>query len=182
MQFVLLGENHSGVYPGQFTDYSEMEISLLMGLYDGVAKRYLEWFHSSPFDIGISTSFALNNAKNAQDMVNNVYKYNQCSESNGSLMRCIPIAVYGIGKSKEILFDMSELDSSLTHYSNIVKIICKIYCFVISQILEWKMKSKKMHIQNLLDETQTILFENKDENHKIISWYNNITNNRYLFI
>jgi ADP-ribosyl-[dinitrogen reductase] hydrolase len=73
MHFV--GEKSNGIHEGQFTDDSEMEICLLQGLINGkgeeefpvekIAKEYIKWFNSRPFDIGNTTTMALFDAKNA---------------------------------------------------------------------------------------------------------------------
>ena len=171
------GQNFSGVKPGQYTDDSEMEICLLMGLIDGkeeeyfpiehIAKRYIEWFKSEPFDIGIATTYALTDSTNAEDMINNAYFFNQDSESNGSLMRCIPIAVYGIGKPIEIILDMTSSDASLTHNSKDVHLITGVYCFIISQILEHRLAGKNINILNLLQTSENIIYTND----KILQWF-----------
>ena len=53
------------VSPGQITDDSEMAISLLRGILNSedkeldplfIAKEYLDWYNSNPFDIGMTTA------------------------------------------------------------------------------------------------------------------------------
>lgn len=76
MHFV--GEKTNSIPEGQFTDDSEMELCLLQGLLNGknspffpveeIATQYIEWFKSSPFDIGNTTQMALIAAKDAEDM------------------------------------------------------------------------------------------------------------------
>ena len=171
------GSNSSGVCPGQYTDDSEMELCLLMGILDGknedffpiehIALRYIEWFNSFPFDIGMTTRNALMGSKNAEDMVNNAFDFNEDSESNGSLMRCIPIAVCGIGKPIDIILDMAETDASLTHYSKTTQLVTGAYCFIISQILHHRIKGIKIDVLKLLEETENIISKNK----KILSWF-----------
>ena len=64
---------------------------------DKIAYQYCEWIESHPFDIGMNTQTALIplmddcRAKVAIDESN---LYNQESMSNGSMMRCTPMAVY----------------------------------------------------------------------------------------
>lgn len=171
------GNNSSGVNPGQYTDDSEMEICLLIGFIDGknedffpiehIALRYIEWFHSFPFDIGITTTNALTGAKNAEDMVYNAFDFNQYSESNGSLMRCIPIAVRGIGKSIDIILGMAEADASLTHYSKNTQLVTGAYCFIISQILHHRISGIPINVLKLLEDTKNIISKNE----KILSWF-----------
>jgi ADP-ribosylglycohydrolase len=171
------GNNSSGANPGQYTDDSEMELCLLMGLIDGkneeffpiehIALRYIEWFNSFPFDIGMTTRNALMGSKNAEDMVNNAFEFNEYSESNGSLMRCIPIAVYCIGKPIDIILGMTESDASLTHYSKDTQLVTGAYCFIISQILYHRISNITIDVLNLLEETKNIISKNE----KILSWF-----------
>ena len=115
-----IGEKTNSINEGQITDDSEMEIALLTGLLNGkneqyfpveqIAKEYITWRNSNPFDIGRTTMLALAGAKDADDMANNAFEYNEDSESNGSLMRCIPIAVFSLSKSYETILEIAEID------------------------------------------------------------------------
>ena len=169
MYFV--GEKSNGISDGQFTDDSEMEICLLQGLIDGkneevfpvekIAKEYIKWYKSNPFDVGNTTRMALFEAKNAEDMVNNAYEYNEHSESNGSLMRCIPIAVFCVHKSIETILEVASVDASLTHYSEAVHLVTGVYCCVISKILSQRLDAPNTNINiNKLIELITHIIAN----------------------
>jgi ADP-ribosyl-[dinitrogen reductase] hydrolase len=148
----MVGFNSNGILEGQITDDSEMEISLLDALIQGaedeyfpierIASNYIEWYHSEPFDIGQTTAIAILDAKNAEDMLTNAYEYNFKSLSNGSLMRCVPIAVFGIHKSNEIIYEMAMNESQLTHPNEIVGQITGIYCVVLASILRSRIKNE----------------------------------------
>jgi ADP-ribosyl-[dinitrogen reductase] hydrolase len=176
MHFV--GDKTNGIPEGQFTDDSEMELCLLQGLIKGkneeefpiekIAEEYIQWHLSNPFDIGITTRFALLDAKNADDMVNNAFEYNEDSESNGSLMRCIPIAIFCINKPDEIIMEVAGIDASLTHYSKRVQLITGSYCCIISSILRFKMSNNIININDLLCSIHSLC--SKDE--KILEWFN----------
>ena len=152
----ILLEKSNGIPDGQFTDDTEMEICLLQGLINGknedafpvekIAQEYINWYKSSPFDIGNTTSMALMEANNADDMANNAYEYNEHSESNGSLMRCIPIAAFCINKPINTIIEVASVDASLTHYSEIVHLITGIYCCVISKILAKRLTEPNQYI------------------------------------
>lgn len=140
-----IGDKTNGINEGQFTDDSEMELALLDALVtnsntdffpiEEIALNYIKWYNSKPFDIGSTISNSLKNANNAEDMINNAYDYNKLSESNGTLMRCIPLAVFLINKPIETIFNIVEAETSLTHYSQVVSLVTTIYCFIISYIL-----------------------------------------------
>lgn len=180
MHFV--GEKSNGIHEGQFTDDSEMEICLLQGLINGkdeegfpvekIAKEYIKWFNSRPFDIGNTTTMALFEAKNADDMVNNAYQYNEDSESNGSLMRCIPIAAFCIYKPVKTILDVASVDASLTHYSEVVHLITGIYCCIISKLLSQRLQfpDKNINIENLIELIKDIIANSESSNMIAIQW------------
>jgi ADP-ribosyl-[dinitrogen reductase] hydrolase len=167
----MVGQNTSGVQVGQITDDSEMEISLLKALISSkndeyfpletIAKEYIEWYKSEPFDIGQSTTYALLDATDASDMLTNAYEFNYNSESNGSLMRSIPLAVFGINKTPETIMQMAKLDSELTHPKEIVGEITGLYCVIISQILN------KVQITSILETLYKLITKET-----IIEWIN----------
>lgn len=180
MHFV--GEKSNGISDGQFTDDSEMEICLLQGLIDGkneegfpvekIAKEYIKWYKSSPFDIGNTTRMALFEAKNADDMVNNAYEYNEESESNGSLMRCIPIAAFSIYKPVKTILKVASVDASLTHYSEVIQLITGIYCCIISKILSYRLQfpDKTINIDNLIELIKDIIANSEIKDMFVIQW------------
>lgn len=172
-----IGEKTNSINEGQFTDDSEMEIALLTGLLKGknseyfpiekIAKEYIQWYKSSPFDMGQTTTFALMGAKNADDMVTNAFQYNEDSESNGSLMRCLPIAVFSIFKPYDLILEIAEIDASLTHYSSVVKLVTGIYCCIISTILSNHLTNKTVDISELLKDVKKLSKKNK----VVYNWY-----------
>lgn len=172
-----MGEKTNGINEGQFTDDSEMEIALLTALLKGInepyfpteyiAKEYIKWYKSNPFDIGRTTAFALVNANNALDMMGNAHKFNECSESNGSLMRCIPIAVFSLFKPYKLILEIAESDASLTHFSYIAKLVTGIYCCIISEILSNRLKGNNPDIKQLLNNVKNMC----ENNESIYTWY-----------
>ncbi len=174
--FHMVGEASSGVNPGQITDDSEMEMSLLSALIEGkdeeyfpieiIAKKYIEWYKSEPFDIGQTTTFSLLNAENASDVLSNAYEYNIDSESNGSLMRCIPLAVFGINKEDDIIMNIASLESELTHPNKIVGEITGLYCIIIAHILRSKINKTELNIDHLLN-----VIANRITNDTILNWF-----------
>jgi ADP-ribosylglycohydrolase len=176
-----IGEKSNGIPEGQFTDDSEMEICLLQGLINGkdeegfpvekIAEEYIKWYKSYPFDIGNTTRMALFEANNADDMANNAYEHNENSESNGSLMRCIPIAVFCINKPIDIILDVASVDASLTHYSDTVQLITGIYCCIISKILAARLREpiKDVDVNNLIEMIKDII-KRYTNNSLLLAW------------
>lgn len=177
-----IGEKSNGISDGQFTDDSEMEICLLQKLIDGkggegfptekIAKEYIKWYKSSQFDIGNTTRVALFEAKNADDMVNNAYEYNENSESNGSLMCCIPIAAFCIYKPVKTILEVASVEASLTHYSEVVQLITGIYCCIISKILSQRLQfpERNINIENLIEIIKDIITNNDITDIFITQW------------
>jgi ADP-ribosyl-[dinitrogen reductase] hydrolase len=153
-------ESTTRIYPGQFTDDSEMEIALLSALLEAkneeyfpielIANKYIEWYNSKPFDIGQTNSFALLSANNSEDMLKNSHEFNEHSESNGSLMRCIPLAIFGINREPEQIMYIVSLESELTHPNKLVGEVTGLYCVIIAHILRHKIKNKPINITRLL--------------------------------
>lgn len=174
-----IGEKTNSINEGQFTDDSEMEISLLDALLEGkddpyfpierIAKKYIQWFKSKPFDIGLTTTLALFGAKTADHMSTNAFINNENSESNGSMMRCVPIAAFSISKPYETILEIAELDASLTHYSTVVKLSTGIYCCILSEILSKRLCQNELVVHLLLKDVENLC----QRNETILKWFNN---------
>lgn len=129
---------------GRITDDSEMELCLLEALVEGrddehfpldrIADKYIQWYQSDSLDVGQTVTYALLGATNEEDMQANAEEYNDASESNGSLMRCVPIALFGVIRGFGIQ-KMASIEASLTHSSNLVKDVSGIYGCLLASIL-----------------------------------------------
>jgi ADP-ribosylglycohydrolase len=161
---------------GQITDDTEMELCMLEALIEGyhdeyfpsdrIATKYIEWYKSNPADIGQTVEFALLGATEEIDVISNVEEHNEWSESNGSLMRCIPLAVFGVIKGEDKLFSMCETETKLTHHSSIVSTITLIYCTVIARILRCKMNNEAINVPAIFETIETLL-----DSPKLKGWY-----------
>lgn len=127
---------------GKVTDDTEMEVAMLSALSEcvgtdrdateAIAAAYIQWI-TNPSDVGRATRLAISGAKNASEMVTNAIQFNGESESNGSMMRCVPIVWYFVthGKSDnavEEIIRVARIDASLTHPSEVVKVSTAAYC------------------------------------------------------
>ena len=64
---------------------------------DAISQYYSEWIRSAPFDIGFTTRNALSCLRNQPSYNNALSKSkekNLNSQSNGSLMRITPLAIF----------------------------------------------------------------------------------------
>jgi len=173
----MTGLNTSGINIGQITDDSEMEICLMNALIkcrndeyfplDAIANEYIQWYNSEPFDVGQTITFSIiGGAKNASDILTNAYEYNIDSESNGSLMRCIPLAIFGINKDQDTIMSIAKLESELTHPNKIVGEITGIYCVIISHILYRKINNYDINMNTII-----MLVFKLITNHTILEWF-----------
>src|SRR5512133_1893099 len=121
----LLTEMTAGALPaGSFTDDTEMAHALAESLLithpldpNDLAGRFLAWFQSHPPDIGIHTSHVLRSIARGtpwRESVENVQRANPDSASNGSLMRCWPVAITCWDNPSYLVVE-SRLQSEVTH-------------------------------------------------------------------
>ncbi|MEM7247479.1 MAG: ADP-ribosylglycohydrolase family protein [Acidobacteriota bacterium] len=118
------------VGPGQVTDDGELLISLARGLVQGggdfdldaIAARYSDWLRSEPFDVGMTIGSAFGASNDSEDgdglaaaMQEQARRRGSDSKANGSLMRCMPLAVWGHDLDDDELARVGRLDSSLSH-------------------------------------------------------------------
>lgn len=147
--------NGGGVWkvaPGQATDDTELTIQSFKALVNYknqnvvnqksidyfIAKMYKEWFDSVPFDIGMTTRNAFHGAVSASDMRNNVKILNFMSESNGALMRCIPLAIYAYKNDLSLkdIYHLVKNDVNLTHCKKTVVNIVFVYVYILIYLFE----------------------------------------------
>lgn len=114
--------------PGQITDDGELTLCLLRaladrdGAYDAnlVARYYIDWAYSEPFDIGMATSSALKVTgyelgEAAKLVYRSAAENNKGSKANGALMRITPLAVASAKYSEEDAVRFAIADSRMTH-------------------------------------------------------------------
>lgn len=116
-----------GTMAGQPTDDSEMALALArtlvkLGRFDleQVAQAYVDWYQSSPFDMGATCCTALSAAAHALSQGLPAAPAaqaaaNHTSQANGALMRISPLAIFGIRFSEDELIQWARADASLTH-------------------------------------------------------------------
>lgn len=121
------GGGYWRVAPGQITDDGELTLCLTKSLIeketfdlDSIASNYIRWLRSKPFDIGETTynSFDVKD-QNITKLGKKIQKSNRWSnaksKANGSLMRCVPLAIWGFNLSEKKLAHYAFQDSSLSH-------------------------------------------------------------------
>ncbi|CDW86878.1 UNKNOWN [Stylonychia lemnae] len=160
--------------PGQITDDSEMAVSLFRGLgnsiiiqndfivngsglqdLDQIAQNYLDWAHSNPFDIGMTTRTALSPlTQNVEGIYQQVQKRTLYSQSNGTLMRITPLAVWGSQlNSIDDLYRAVHFEGQMTHCDKIVIDTAFLYCYAIRLALNGE-SDRKVIFETIRDEAK----------------------------
>ncbi|MFB6120523.1 MAG: ADP-ribosylglycohydrolase family protein [Halobacteriaceae archaeon] len=122
----MLGDGAHGQPPGTITDDAEMALCIARSLADcgtfdpaDVAGRFLDWYRSDPFDIGLMTVDALRHLRDGaswDEAGQTVWEQRPEGQNagNGSVMRCAPLAV-AYGDDPARLADVSRQSSRITH-------------------------------------------------------------------
>jgi ADP-ribosyl-[dinitrogen reductase] hydrolase len=122
--------------PGEVTDDTMMTIAVAEGILDSpenpinyIGERFMKWYLSKPKDIGEIIEFALREYSRSKDWSKTakfVHDYsNGMSAGNGSLMRCIPVALYYGDINKMI--EITVKQSKLTHWDEKATRACVFY-------------------------------------------------------
>ncbi len=140
------------VGPGQITDDSELELSLLDVLLktprsedypiEEVAQGYIEWGRSNPFDKGRTCSNAFCTSQNHIEMIKNASILNFNSKSNGGLMRIAPIGIWARDKSIDEIIQIAKSDAQLSHPN----IVCQEVNAIYSVLIAFLIKNPGKHI------------------------------------
>jgi ADP-ribosylglycohydrolase len=98
-----------------------------------IAKSYIMWYKSNPFDIGNTCRTAFSSS--LDEMVENAKKYSKSSESNGSMMRITPIPVLYHMFPYEKIYKYAIQDCKLSHPSEICQEIAGLYTITIAYLI-----------------------------------------------
>ncbi len=109
---------------GAFTDDTEMALALAESLElkhpldaADLARRFLDWYHRDPADIGNQTSSVLKSIERLKDWQKasaESLRFRPDSAGNGSVMRCWPVAIAWWNNPTQLAED-SALQSRVTH-------------------------------------------------------------------
>jgi len=122
----MLGNGTHGKPAGTITDDTELALCIATSLAqcDGfdpadVAERFVAWYDSSPFDVGLMTAESLRRLKQGEawdDAGRAVWEGRPEGQNagNGSVMRCAPYAI-AFADRPECLLEVSRTSSAITH-------------------------------------------------------------------
>jgi ADP-ribosyl-[dinitrogen reductase] hydrolase len=136
--------------PGEVTDDTMMTICVAEGILDDpqdpvghIGERFIEWYHSKPKDVGNIINLALGayvESGSWKIAALSAHGFNEgISAGNGSLMRCIPVALYYY-RNPDIMVELTEQQSKLTHYDNRATRACVLYNKLASGYMEGEAK------------------------------------------
>jgi len=159
--------------PGEITDDTMMTIAVAEGILDNpespidsIGDRFMVWYNSNPKDIGNIIRSALNSYHKHKDWsitANVAHDYNNgMSAGNGSLMRCIPVALFYEDINKMI--NITEKQSKLTHFDGKATRACVLYNKLVNKYLnnEFKLPAIRDVIEEF-PEYKTIFQVRKEE-------------------
>jgi ADP-ribosyl-[dinitrogen reductase] hydrolase len=107
---------------GTITDDTELALCIARSLLaragfdpENVAERFVEWFESGPFDIGVTTSTAIRGLRDGVPWDEAGERaWNGTNAGNGSVMRCAPLAL-AFRDDEDTLIEASKRSSRITH-------------------------------------------------------------------
>lgn len=140
----IIGGGYWDLDAGEVTDDTMMTIAVAEGILDNpenpinyIGERFMKWYLSKPKDIGEIIEFALKEYSRSKDWSKTakyVHDYsNGMSAGNGSLMRCIPVALIYDDINKMI--EITEKQSKLTHWDEKATRACVFYNKLVNQYI-----------------------------------------------
>lgn len=145
----IVGGGHWKLAPGEVTDDTMMTIAVAEGILanpenpvEEIGKQFVKWFESNPRGIGRTTRAALSEYKRSGDWTKTAYYAHRAaggkSAGNGSLMRCLPVALYYDDVEK--MLEVTAAQSLLTHYDREATEACLLYNRIVHGCLKGKDK------------------------------------------
>lgn len=147
----IIGRGHWRLKPGQVTDDTMMTLCIAEGIIENpecpieaIGNKFVKWYNTNPKDIGMTCELSIKKYietcdwKKASLYVHNVSKGR--TAGNGTIMRCIPIALYYRDYNKMV--DVTRQQSRMTHYDEKASDACVIYNTVVYKYLNGEPKEK----------------------------------------
>jgi ADP-ribosyl-[dinitrogen reductase] hydrolase len=139
----IIGGGFWNLKPGETTDDTAMTIAVAKGIFENsedpiesIGKQFLKWWSTNPKDVGITIQTVFRKYKGNwfDAAIEAHFALSERSGGNGSLMRCLPIALAysDLKKIEEITY----LDSKITHYEDIAAETCVIYNRIAYRVLQ----------------------------------------------
>lgn len=131
---------------GETTDDTGMTIAVAKGILKAgqrdpikyIGQEFIKWRNTDPVDIGSITGLSLHYydmTKNWNQASKLAHKALGRSAGNGSLMRCLPVAL-AYHKDPVFMDRISEVQSTLTHFDPLASEACRIYNRTAKRIID----------------------------------------------
>ncbi|CCQ34907.1 ADP-ribosyl-(dinitrogen reductase) hydrolase (plasmid) [Halorhabdus tiamatea SARL4B] len=119
-----------------------------------IADRFLEWFETDPFDIGLMTADALREYSHGTDWRSagqEVWQHRSegSNAGNGSVMRCAPHAI-AFADEPDTLQRVSKQSSAITHYDP----RCRYGCVILNQTIAGYLRGEDDPLTNALAQVE----------------------------
>ena len=169
----IIGGGFMSLSPGEVTDDTIMTIAVAEGIIENpnipieaIGKRFVSWYNTDPKDIGITCQDAIaryiksNDWNDASLYVHSIS--NGMTAGNGTLMRCIPAALYYRDYDKMV--EVTKAQSKMTHYDEKASEACILYNTIVYKYLKGEDKEKAI-VETLkgYKEYENIMFVDRQE-------------------
>ncbi|ERJ05693.1 thiamine-phosphate pyrophosphorylase protein [Halorhabdus tiamatea SARL4B] len=157
----MLADGSHGKPAGTVTDDTEMALCIARSLVENgrfngqdIADRFLEWFETDPFDIGLMTADALREYSHGTDWRSagqEVWQHRSegSNAGNGSVMRCAPHAI-AFADEPDTLQRVSKQSSAITHYDP----RCRYGCVILNQTIAGYLRGEDDPLTNALAQVE----------------------------
>lgn len=139
---------HAGVPPGTWSDDGAQALCLLKSLLacgslrlEDLADCFVRWYRDGDmtpdgvvFDVGLQTSTALNALARGVP-IEEAARRDEMANGNGSLMRCLPLALWHGGTDAALVED-AHAQSRVTHGHPRAEVCCALYCLWARALLD----------------------------------------------
>jgi len=174
----MLGGGLGGIAPGQWSDDTEMACAIAevaatgadlrtQEALDRIAARFLDWYATSPPDIGVQTRQVLARtspgegaAARMRVVSEELHARTGRTAGNGSLMRTSPVALAQLGDPSAIT-QAARVVSALTHFDPMAGDACALWCIAIDHAVstgELDLRAGLRHVDpmwaDLVDEAE----------------------------
>lgn len=130
---------------GEVTDDTDMTLCVARGIIKNpfspieyIGEEFVKWMDTKPKDAGLTIRYSISKFFDTEDWEKAALQTHKIldgkSAGNGSLMRCLPIALVYSTKEKNKLF--SKKQSKMTHYDDLASEACVIYNQIASDLLQ----------------------------------------------
>merc|ERR1712187_920324 len=101
-------------------------------------QAYCEWGQSQPFDMSDAVKTAFERTASAPDLMRRALLNNKTNESNGGLMRCTPLAAWGVSRKLklEAIAQAAREDAQLSHSNDIMLAANAAYVVAVAHLIQ----------------------------------------------